>query len=278
MYNFWFSFMDNYQSVIDYLKQNGPSHPVQVGKAIEADIFMSSAILQEMINDKRIKKTSKKVGGSPLYYLSNQEETAKRMVEDSLNLVEKKVLRIIKESGFVFQDELDAQSRFVMQDLKDLIQALKAKIGGEERIIWKYYSVDNNKIERRILSTKPKQLPKKVEPEKIEPGKVDYGVDSSKKYNSAEEVIDKLGAKIIKKEKIKIGEVNYVIEMSSLPNQKYFLKYKKKKRLSDSDLSLVYTEGMAKKMPIMLVTDGSITKKGLEKKKEFGDLFSVLKI
>jgi hypothetical protein len=256
--------MDNHDKILTYLKENGPSHPVQVGKSIESDIFTSSAILQEMIDSKRIMRTQKKVGGSPLYYLEEQEAKARRMVEDSLSIVEKKVLGNIKKHGFVFQEELDAQSRFVMQELRDLVVALKARIGNGERIIWKYYSVDNSTIERAILSMKPTP-PKEEEPTRQE------------KPEGIEEVIEKLGATIIKRERVKAGEVNYVIE-TSVPRQRYFLKHKKKKTISDSDLSLTYTEAMAMKMPAILVTSGKMTRKAMEKKKEFGDLFSVLKI
>ena len=60
----------------------------------------------------------------------------------------------------------------------------------------------------------------------------------------------------------KSREFNFVIVVSSqLGNLKYFVKAKNKKSVSDSDLSLAYTEGQNKKLPVLFLTSGKLTKK-----------------
>ena len=261
--------MDNYEKVEEYLRKNGPSHPVQVGKAIEADIFTSSAILQEMIADKRIERTIKKIGGSPLYFVPEHRQRARERVEESLGIVERKILEEIKQKGFVFQDELGAQARFILQELKDLLIPLKANIGGEERIIWKYYKVDNSSVERAILSGKFKKQEEEKGREEIRERKGAEGV---------ERLLEKINARLLEKKVIKKNEINCIIERGDEIKQKYFLKIKNKKKISDSDISLAYMEGMNKKMPIIFATTGTLSKKAIEKKKEFGSLFFVMEM
>ena len=59
--------------VIEYVQKNGPSLPVQVSKVIGREIYVSSAVLSELISSRKMLITAAKVGSSPLYYLPGQE-------------------------------------------------------------------------------------------------------------------------------------------------------------------------------------------------------------
>jgi len=67
--------------------------------------------------------------------------------------------------------------------------------------------------------------------------------------------------KIIKKNK----EINFVAEVpSQIGLLKYFVKCKNKKSISDADLSLAFGEGQQKKIPVLFLSNGKLSKKAIK--------------
>ncbi|RME55362.1 hypothetical protein D6777_00770 [Candidatus Woesearchaeota archaeon] len=57
-------------------------------------------------------------------------------------------------------------------------------------------------------------------------------------------------------------ELNFIIEIpSNLGNLKYFVIARNKKKLNDADLSLAFHQGSELKLPVMVISPGTITKK-----------------
>ena len=65
---------ENHEKIINILRIRGPSLPIQIAKELSMNSLFISAFLSELADSKRIKVSSLKVGGSPLYYLIGQEE------------------------------------------------------------------------------------------------------------------------------------------------------------------------------------------------------------
>ncbi len=60
-------------------------------------------------------------------------------------------------------------------------------------------------------------------------------------------------------------EVDFLVALPSAVGEiTYYCKAKNKKRLNESDISLVYAQGQMKKLPALLVTPGDLTKKAQE--------------
>jgi hypothetical protein len=60
-------------------------------------------------------------------------------------------------------------------------------------------------------------------------------------------------------------ELELIIKIpSSVGNLKYFCKVRDKKKSTDKDLSSVYVQGQMKKLPVLYVTTGDVTKKAIE--------------
>lgn len=289
------------QKIIDFLRRNGPSHPVQIGKILGKDGLMTSAILSEVIKDGSVKKTERNVGNTPLYFVSGQEEATRTMVMNDLGLVEKKVVEKIKSSSFIFHSDLSTQDKFVLPGLKDFIVPLKVKLGENEAIIWKFHDISNDRILPAITDRLKKfeKAPVKREDPKTEvPEKIDDSI-FERKTEEKKETMDivpseKLGAfqdkvemwfsrndiEIVSSDiKRKGKEMEYVIAFKSPISQKYFVKCKDKKRISESDLSLTYTEAMQKKMPAIFLTSGKVSKKTMGTiQKKFGGLIKIVEI
>ena len=84
------------EKIISFIKDNGPSLPVRIAKTIEMEPVFASAILSELLNEKRIKMSNLRVGSSSLYLLQGQEKMLEDFA-DNLKSVEKEAFLKLKE-------------------------------------------------------------------------------------------------------------------------------------------------------------------------------------
>ena len=69
------------RKILEFLKTSGPSLPVQIAKAIQMDPVFASAILSELLSSKEIKTSHMRIGASPLYLISGQENKLENKTE-----------------------------------------------------------------------------------------------------------------------------------------------------------------------------------------------------
>ena len=81
--------------------------------------------------------------------------------------------------------------------------------------------------------------------------------DSVDKYFQGNEVY------VISQDSIRKGkEINFVVDIPTvLGKLRYFVKVRSKKSISDKDIQSAWDEGNKKKLPVLFLTDGSLTKK-----------------
>ena len=73
--------------------------------------------------------------------------------------------------------------------------------------------------------------------------------------------IDIIDYKIIRKK----SDIDLSVAVHSrIGSQEYYCKAKKKKKVNDGDLSSAYIQGQAKKLPVIFITTGELTKKAKE--------------
>ena len=65
---------ETHNKIIQVLEENGPSLPIQIAKKLQMSSLFISAFLSELTNENRVKVSHLKMGGSPVYFLSGQEE------------------------------------------------------------------------------------------------------------------------------------------------------------------------------------------------------------
>lgn len=92
----------------------------------------------------------------------------------------------------------------------------------------------------------------------------------------AVEYLTERGAEIISKEVKKKKEVDFIVQIpSGIGPVKMFVKVKDKKSINEADLSLTYTQGQSKKLPILFLTTGRLTKTAQNYLKVIGGLLKV---
>ncbi len=312
--------MDYRERILELVKQS-PVQPTSLGKIINKDSLMASAMLSEMSSKGLLKISNLKVGSSPLYYSSEHPEHLLGYIVN-LNEKDRRTAELLKEKKVLQDSSLSPLQKVCMRNIKDFALPLEVTLGEDKAVFWKWFltsdeeagdiikkllesisrpepkkEVEALKEETRVQPAKPKTKPKKSrvkpKPKKIEPEPEEE--PEPEKETEKEPVIEykkpepmpaqrtigpvfvDLGDPFLKKVKSffdnnniiihevntikKKTEFNLVIEIPTpVGNLFYFCKAKNNKRISNSDLSNAFVQGQLKKLPVVFLSPGVLTK------------------
>ena len=284
--------METREKIVELVKQKGPVLPVQISKEIGSNILMASAHLAELTASKRLKISTIKVGGSPLYYLEGQEEMLQKYI-GSMNDKEKKAYDSLQQNKILRDIEQEPVIRVALREIKDFAIPLNVNYNNSKEIFWKWYLINNEEAEQLIISKLDIQKPieKKIEQEVIQKREIQEKIEEKpiqaaqkqlkekkeiKKYKPREKEDDFLNGitKFFEKNKINIissevikknSEIDFIVELPSVVgNLQYYCKARNKKKISDSDLSNAYVKGQFKKLPVIVISPGDLSSKAQE--------------
>ena len=60
--------MDHREKLLKIVQDKGPLLPAQINRELNTNVLFASAMLSEMVDAKKLRLSSMKIGGSPLYY------------------------------------------------------------------------------------------------------------------------------------------------------------------------------------------------------------------
>lgn len=126
--------------IIDYIKEKGPSLPANLTKITGMSLTFTSAILSELLSERKIKISNLKIGSSPLYYLEGQEEKLENFI-DSFKPIEKDAFLKLKNNRILEDSKQEPTIRVALRSLKDF--AIPIKVG--EKLFWKYHLLSDEK-------------------------------------------------------------------------------------------------------------------------------------
>lgn len=294
--------MEMRDKVLAFVKAKGPVIPLQVAKDLGKDTFYAGALLSELLNNKIIKISGAKVGGTPVYYMPGQEEKL-QMLYNGLQQKEKEAYNLIKEKGTLKDKETEPAIRVALRAIKDFAIPFYNQ---QQEIMWRWYlhkeerprqieqpatiiqqPVQQPIIQQQKMQVSQQRLEPVVQPipqqEKIQSPKQqkktttkespDIFINGIRAYlqNNHIQVIEE---KVLKKNK------DYEL-IAKVPSNVGLLEYvivaKNKKKIADSDLSLAHNQGQLKKLPVILLTNGELSKKAVEYKEKNLKGFMIVK-
>lgn len=269
------------QQILNNVRMMGPVLPLQIAKAIGKDLLFSGAILSQLVSKKMISISYAKIGGSPVYYFKGQEAKLS-MLYSNLPLKEKEAYNLLKEKKILMDSKQEPSIRVALRNLKDFASPFKANIGEKEELFWKWYVATDNeinalfgnkeeqekiakpevKVEKPEVKVEPKREEKKVEQRKIEirQKRLEVEDDFLKNISAylAANKIEVLEEQIVKKKK----EIDMIVKVpSNMGELYYFVAARNKKNVSDGDISLAYHKGQEKKLPVLFLSPGKLSKK-----------------
>jgi hypothetical protein len=295
--------METNDRILELIRVKGPVIPTNITKEINYDILMTSAHLAELSSQNKLKISNIKVGSSPLYYLPGQESNLQNF-SDNLHEKEKKAFDMLKERKVLRDNKLEPVIRVALREIKDFAVQLIVTYQDQKEIFWKWYLVSKEEAEKLTKSIltgketredvlkKPEDVIKKtlkeetgikkpIKQETTLKKEVKKPVESKKFVDRSSSFIDEINSyfnknNIIVKnsETVKKGETDFILEVpSGIGKLEYYCKVKDKKRINDGDLSSAYVQGQLKKLPVVFLTKGELTKRAKEMlSKEFKNI------
>lgn len=288
--------METRDKILELVKAKGPVLPVQISKEIGSNILMASAHLAELTASNRLKISTIKVGGSPLYYLPGQEPMLQKFT-GNMNDKEKKAFDLLNQNKVLRDSEQEPVIRVALREIKDFAVPLNVIHNDNKEIFWKWYLTSNEEAENLIkqkleilekpiekiiektdeiiqkqeakeqkigqkpIETTQKQIKQKKEPKKYKPrDKEDHFL------NDIMEFFERNKISVISTDTIKKNsEIDFIVEIPSVVgNLQYYCKARNKKRISDSDLSQAYVKGQLKRLPVIVLSPGELSAKAQE--------------
>jgi hypothetical protein len=140
-----------HEKIIHLLKEKGPSLPIQIARYLQISSLFVSAYLSELVNEKRIKMSSLKVGGSQLFFLEGQEELLEPNTK-YLHPKEQEAFKLLKSSKVLKDSEQEPAIRVALRAIKDFAIGFQK----DEEIYWRYILVPEEEV-KQIFN--PKQIP-----------------------------------------------------------------------------------------------------------------------
>ena len=279
--------------IVSIIKLKGPSLPVQIARLSGLEPLFASAFLSELYNEEKIKISNMRIGSSPLYYISGQEELLENFSQ-YLNQREKEALSLLKNKKILEDEKQSPVIRVALRAIKDFAVPIRTKINNEEKTIWKYFLVQNSEL-KQILDSKEQTV---KSPEPIQPAQ-QLSQPIEKKQEIEQSAISQEHAEKIEKPQKKrqkprqIEQSNFTLKIkehlsskqieifdvimekkkefiakirigSMFGKQEYYLTAKDKKRISETDLTIAHQKAQSEKMIALLISPGDPDKKASE--------------
>lgn len=288
--------MDGPQKILS-LARLGPLLPTKVASELKTSSIIAGAMLSDLCAKGKLKVSSLKVGGSPLYYIPGNESQLLSF-DKHLNEKDQKTVKLLKEQKVIREREVDPLTRVSLAQIKDFARPLIVEYDDVQERFWKWFDVSDSSAEgiiRDILTPKsseesspkeeptivekPAELPSDVPAKDVDAKKAEQAEAQKKqvkrrpKSASKSDAWDRAAAfftknkvKIFEREVVKKGtDFDLIIEVpSAVGDLQHYCKVRGKKRVNDADLSAAYVQGQIRKLPVIFLTTGELTKKAKE--------------
>jgi len=278
------------EKIVEFIRENGPTLPVQIVSKTGGNSFVASAYLSDLVDKKEILQSEERVGSVPLYYLEGQETLLKKKI-DELNL-SVKTARDFQKKKVVETPELESKRKDFDRRLKEIEEGenhrevkKKSALEKARELIKKTVpkpriEVPRPKIEvpkPQIQIDKPVQVrPKVVETPRIEKPKVVETIEETTFSKRASEFLETSGVDILKSENLTANSGAFIVRApSSVGPLKFYVKLWSKKRLNKSDVAESYALALEKKMPVIILTNGTVAKTAKKYLSEIGGFVRV---
>lgn len=161
------------ERVFDYVNMHGPILPGVIAKEFHSTNIFISALLSELVTNKRVKLSRAKIGGSPLYYCKDQEAKLVDLLRGGLGQKPREALDILKEKKVLRDRDCLPFERVALRELEDFAIPVKLVINDTEEIFWKWYLLPDQEAKELIEHSLERiYSPKKEEQALVEVSKV----------------------------------------------------------------------------------------------------------
>lgn len=274
--------------VYSFVKTRGLTIPLDVKRAFNLDLLISSAVLSELVSDGRLKTTWLKFGATPFYYPPDKVGLLKEL-RKYLNEKDKQVFDLLQHKKLLKDSELTPLQRIGLRNLKDFAIPLNIKNIDDPNKInlwWRWFltseqealdmikEISKNSKKQVLLQEEKKEKRLKPIENRILKSKKHKRVTKQELLTTANNYFKKKNIKIIDVLTTSNSQADFIIEVpSSIGRVKVYSRFKSKKVITDNDLASLFVVANSKNMPALLITNGLLTNKAKKMlNKEFQNL------
>ena len=147
------SVLDRREKIINFIKIRGPSLPVHISQHLRVDSLIASAMLAELLSEKRLKLSNLRVGNSPLYYLIGQEfqlENFYKYLPDK----EKEAFELLKNKQILKDADQLPAIRVALRNIKDFAFSFQYN----DQLYWRFIKINEGNASELIQNTLTAQI------------------------------------------------------------------------------------------------------------------------
>ena len=272
--------------ILTMIQTAGPSFPTRVSRETGISPLFVSALLAELVSERKLIMSSMKVGSSPLYLIKGQEALLENFTQ-YLNAKEKEAVSLLKESRILDDEKLDPALRVALRKVKDFAVPITARIGEEEKLFWKFFPLKDEEAHKEVSSMMKLKTPQQKAPEPAQLAQELIEKVVSTPSVQEKEEIEKPHPKIKKtkekkesafalvvKEYLKAKDIELLQEIAikskeyharirtdtPFGKQEYLLIAKDKKKVTEDDLAIALHKSQTEKMPSLIIAKGDLDK------------------
>ncbi len=263
-----------HSKILAMIQEKGPALPIEVASFLGVDSFMAKVLLSELVEQGALKISDDQVGSSYVYFMLGQESSALEKVKELLKGSEKKLKHFSDKpvsNDPEIQKKREAFEKHFEKALTDEPPTQKPVIKKPARVI-----IANRELlqEKPFIVSKPITLSPETPPIIIKPAPLQAAAQFVKKViapapqpKRIEDFVELAStylkgshAEILETNITKKGkEADLIVNIpSSIGTVRFFAKVKSKKKINDADISLAYTDGAQRKLPVLFITDGKL--------------------
>lgn len=248
--------------ILNIVKSEGPVLPVQISRKLDKDTIFAGAVLSELVSNKLIFITNAKIGGSPIYYVSGQENKL-NILYSHLPGKEKEAYELLRTRQILKDSECEPGIRVALRSIRDFAKPIEIN----NEIYWRWHLIKEEEA-KDLLNLEDKKPKPEVKQTIIE-GKPE--IRKREVVDNVEDIffrninnyfknknIEVLNISNIRKNREIEGNLKIKSELGVLD---FYFIAKNKKKINEADLSLVNDKGRKHKMHVLFLTNGELSKK-----------------
>ncbi|MBT3323745.1 hypothetical protein HN681_01930 [archaeon] len=199
------------EDILSYVSNRGPLLPSTVAKEFKGTNLFISALLSELVTNKKIKLSKAKIGGSPLYYCEHQKDRLYALLKDHAGKKQKEALDLLFEKKVLRDRDCLPFERVAFREMIDFARPVRLIINETEELFWRWYMLADSDakdlIEVILEDLYGLKEEKKKEVEEIEvpePPKVEVKEEAKVEVKEEAKVEVKEEVKVEVKEEVKV--------------------------------------------------------------------------
>jgi len=141
------------EKVLEIVRK-GPTIPGKISKELSSDTMLIGAILSTLITQGAVRVSTLKIGGTPVYYVPDQESRLEEYMR-YLNDKDQKTVLLLKEQKVLLDSSQDPLTRVSLRTVKDFAKTIEVIHGNDKELFWRYFLTSKEEAEdlaKKILA------------------------------------------------------------------------------------------------------------------------------